>query len=519
MYLLQHLPASLTCCPPAPSAPLLPSLRSLASSAFHLAISRRLGYSSVVSRNARRNTLFPCSRRIARLVGARASGELRGDVDAIIARGREAGAFVEHCTCVVAGAADGPLHRLTFGVKDMYDVAGFPTGFGNPTWLGTHGIPDTTAPVVQALLAAGATLVGKTAMDELAFSLAGENAHYGTPTNPTAPDRIPGGSSSGSAAAVAAGLVDFALGSDTAGSVRIPANHCGIFGIRTTHGRLPLAGAQPLQPSMDAVGWFAREATVLQRVGSMLFHSLSLASSSSAPSSSSSSSSSSCSSSSSSSFSSLQPFTGWLVAKDAFELADEDAARAIYDKISPHTDAIAAALGGRPEEVAVAGEVGSELGGVHEWVEAMRVLQLIEAWQCHGQWITSHRPAFGPGVAQRFQAASQVDPAGDEVACAQRKRARFTSHVQSLVSGGKLLMLPAAPSIAPLKSAPPADVDSFRVRTLALTVIGGAAGLPQITLPLTTLHGCPLGLGIVAGRGRDEDLLAAAVTLAAILGL
>ncbi|CAI5473233.1 unnamed protein product [Closterium sp. Yama58-4] len=459
-------------------------------------------------------------RRSARAVRARASGALPGDVDAIIARGREAGAFVEHSACVVPSATDGPLRGLTFAVKDMYDVrggrgevavlvsrfsqrsslplypfsalccgcvracvqvAGVPTGFGNPTWLATHDVPQTTAPVVHALLEAGATLVGKAAMDELAFSLAGENAHYGTPLNPKAPLRIPGGSSSGSAAAVAAGLVDFALGSDTAGSVRIPANHCGVWGIRSSHARLPLTGAQPLQPSMDTVGWFARDASVLQQVGSTLFHSPSLA-----PSSSPTSPSSTPSSSSTSSPSSLRPFTGWLVAEDAFELADKDAASPMLRVSSPCSPPIP---------------------------------QLMEAWQCHGQWITEHCPAFGPGVAQRFQAASAVEPQGEQVVQAREKRARFTSPVESLVAGGKLLMLPAAPSIAPLKAAPPADVDSFRVCTLALTVIGGAAGLPQITVPLTTLHGSPLGVGLVAPRGWDEELLALAVRLQTILGL
>ncbi|CAI6005869.1 unnamed protein product [Closterium sp. NIES-65] len=520
MSLPSHLAASLRCLHAAPSAPRLPSLPSLASSSFP----RHSVFPLVHPRNARRNPRFSSRRQSARVVRARASGVLPADVDAIIARGREAGAFVEHSACVVPGATDGPLRGLTFAVKDMYDVrggargrrgavvAGVPTGFGNPTWLATHDVPQATAPVVQALLEAGASVVGKAAMDELAFSLAGENAHYGTPLNPKAPLRIPGGSSSGSAAAVAAGLVDFALGSDTAGSVRIPANHCGVWGIRTSHARLPLTGAQPLQPSMDTVGWFARDASVLQRVGSTLFHSPSLAPSPS-------STSSSPSSSSSSSPSSLRPFTGWLVAEDAFELADKDAARAIYDKISPHIDEIAALLGGRPEEKRVAGEEGSEVGGVHEWVDAMRVLQLMEAWQCHGQWITAHRPAFGPGVAQRFQAASAVDPQGEAVAHAREKRAGFTSHMESLVAGGKLLMLPAAPSIAPLKAAPPADVDSFRVRTLALTVIGGAAGLPQVTVPLTRLQGSPLGLGLVAARGWDEELLALAVRLQAILDL
>jgi amidase len=179
-------------------------------------------------------------------------------------------AFCAHASARLQGAPAGPLARLSFAAKDLFDIAGHVTGAGNPDWLAHHAPAERTAPVVQALVDAGATMVGKTHTDELSRGIFGENAHYGTPINPKAPGRVPGGSSSGSAAAVAGALVDFALGTDTGGSVRIPASFCGIFGIRPTHGRLPLEGVVGQAPSFDTVGWFARDAHLLARVGEVL---------------------------------------------------------------------------------------------------------------------------------------------------------------------------------------------------------------------------------------------------------
>ena len=147
-------------------------------------------------------------------------------------------AFIPHDEVIWPGAPEGPLKGLPFAAKDIYDIAGHVTGCGNPDWLATHPPATSHAAPVVRLLAAGAELVGKTITDELAYSLNGQNFHYGTPLNGNAPGRIPCGSSSGSAAAVAGGAVDFALGSDTGGSVRVPAAVCGIFGIRPTHGRV-----------------------------------------------------------------------------------------------------------------------------------------------------------------------------------------------------------------------------------------------------------------------------------------
>src|SRR5262245_20127130 len=172
------------------------------------------------------------------------------------------GAFCQHVDVRLAGTTTGPLAGLTFAAKDLFDIAGSRVCAGNPDWLRTHAPAEKTAPAVQILLGAGATLVGKTLTDELAFSMSGENIHYGTPLNPAAPDRIPGGSSSGSASATASKLVDFALGTDTSGSIRVPASYCGLFSMRPTHGRISCQGVVPLAPSFDTIGWFARDAAL-----------------------------------------------------------------------------------------------------------------------------------------------------------------------------------------------------------------------------------------------------------------
>ncbi|PKI51559.1 hypothetical protein CRG98_028119 [Punica granatum] len=144
----------------------------------------------------------------------------------------------------------------------IFDVEGQVTGFGNPDWARTHSAACSTAPSVLAVLEAGATCVGKTVMDEMAYSINGENKHYGTPRNPCAPDRVPGGSSSGSAVAVGAMLVDFSLGTDTGGSVRVPASYCGIYGFRPSHDVVSTSGVIPMAQSFDTVGHVVKKTTL-----------------------------------------------------------------------------------------------------------------------------------------------------------------------------------------------------------------------------------------------------------------
>jgi amidase len=387
------------------------------------------------------------------------------------------GAFVAHGAIDLQRRADGPLAGFTFAVKDFYDVAGLPTGAGSPEWLATHDVPAKSAPVVDLLLDAGARLVGKTMTDEMAWSLNGENFHYGTPVNPAAPGRIPGGSSSGSAAAVAGGLVDFAIGSDTGGSVRLPASYCGIIGMRPTYGRIPIDGAVPLAPSYDTVGWFARDAGLFARVGAALLGS--------GP-------------------SSERP-ERVLLAEDLFRAAGPAVAAALQDGI------------GRVETLCGTAEpVGVAEGRLDAWRNAFRLIQSSEAWAAHGAWATRVKPAFGPGVRERFAAASRLDPA--EVAAAKALRDRIRARLLGLIGGTAILLAPTAPGIAPLRGTPEPDLDAFRARALALLCPAGHAGLPQISLPLGTIDGCPVGLSVIAAPGKDELLLGLAQALGPLRG-
>jgi amidase len=376
------------------------------------------------------------------------------------------GAFCRDTHVEIEGASHGPLAGLTFAVKDIYDVAGHRTGFGSPDWLRTHGPARRTAPVVQRLLDAGAHLVGKTHTEELTWSLTGENAHYGAPVNVNAPGRITGGSSSGSASVVAAGVVDFAIGSDTGGSVRLPASFCGILGMRPTHGRIPLDGVCPLAPSFDTCGWFARDAGVFERMGRTL-----LCDGAPAP----------------------RP-ARLVIAQDAFEIAGEAVAQALQaalDKV--------AALVGITEFVTVGDEP------LTRWMDYFRFLQGAEAWACHGEWITREKPALGPGVKERFAWAATVRP--EDTTRASTRREEIARRMAEMLGGRAVLALPSAPGIALLRNSPAKVLDDLRARALPILCIAGLARLPQVSLPLGRLDGCPLGLSLIAARGNDTLLL------------
>ena len=386
------------------------------------------------------------------------------------------GAFCRHVDVTLAGAAAGPLAGLRFAAKDLFDVAGQVTGCGNPDWLRTHDPAAVTAPAVARLVEAGATLVGKTLTDELAFSLNGQNFHYGTPVNVNAPGRIPGGSSSGSAAAVAGGLVDFALGTDTGGSVRTPAALCGIYGIRPTHGRVPISGVARLAPSFDTVGWFARDAGLLARVGAVLLGEDAAA----------------------------RPLRRALLASDGFALADP----AVETALAPAL-AAAEALLGRAEPVRVSGEEGE----LRPWLLRFRELQMREIWAELGSWIEATRPRFGPEITARFEAAKATAasaPAGSE-----ERRAAFRARMDQILGDDGVLVLPSVPVIAPKLDATAEELVGFRDRTISLNCIAGLAGLPQVTIPAGRVEGCPVGLSLVSPRGSDRRLLDLAAGVAA----
>jgi amidase len=383
------------------------------------------------------------------------------------------GAFVPHGKIRVEGAASGTLRGLTFAAKDLFDVAGHGTSAGNPEWLATHPIPKAHAWAVQALLDAGATLAGKTITDELAYGMTGRNAHYGAPINPAAPDRITGGSSSGSVAVVAGRLVDFALGSDTGGSVRIPASYCGVFGLRTTHGRVPTKGVADLAPIFDTVGWFARDAALMQRVGDVLLGPDGPAT----------------------------PHTELLVGDDLFAIADKEVAAAV----KPLVDKAARQIG-KTRTVRVFRR------DVAEYREAFRLLQAHNAWETDGPWITRTKPQLGPDVQERFDIASKVTDA--ELVEPRKLREETVRAMTDLLSGGAVLCFPTSPVPAPKRDATLATLGEVRMRTMAMTCLAGLAELPQLSMPAGSVGGAPVGLSLIAARGGDKTLLALARAIA-----
>ena len=375
-------------------------------------------------------------------------------------------------TFTLPGAPAGPLAGTTFGAKDLFDVAGHVTGYGNPDWARTHAPAERHAAAVAALLDAGATLVGKTQTDELAYSLMGVNAHYGTPENAADPRRVPGGSSSGSASATATGLVDFGLGSDTGGSVRLPASFCGLWGLRTTFGLVSLDGAMPFTHSFDTVGWFAREARLMARVARALG-----CPDAAAP-------------------------ARLLLPVDLWARAEPDCVAAV----APALARLQAHLG-PAEPVLLAPE------GLAAWRETFRICQAAEIWQCLGPWITEHAPALGPGTRERFEMAKRID--AQSVAAAGTQRANVRERMAEVVQPGGALAFPTSPAPAPMLLAEPAELDAFRTRALEMLCPAGLAGLPQLSVPAGRVDGGPVGLSLLGAAGQDAGLIA----LAAAAGL
>ena len=386
-------------------------------------------------------------------------------------------AFLPYPDAPVAHAPTGALTGLCFAAKDLFDVAGYPTGGGQPFVLAMSGIKTKTAPAVQQLLDAGARFIGKTVTDELAFSMNGNNAHFGAPINGAAPDRISGGSSSGSASAVSNSLCDFALGSDTGGSVRAPANHCGLYGIRPTHGRISLSGVLDLAPSLDTCGYFARDVETFARVSSVLL----------GP--------------------DTQPLKKVRLLKpdDIWALLDTDVLAA---QAGPLARVQAALRPAQPIQVVL-----DDLDTMY-W--RFRFIQGREAWMVNGPLIERFCPPLGPGVAERFDWSRRVTDAQFEMATTFRER--FKKHLAELLGADGVMVLPTVPDIAPMCGEADDALESYRNRSIQMLCIAGLSGFPQISMPLGQRLGCPLGLSLLGPAGSDLSLVKLAQKIAAQLG-
>jgi amidase len=387
--------------------------------------------------------------------------------------------FVPHdIKAPIKGAASGPLAGLSAVVKDMYDIAGERTGCGSPDWLATQAPAAHHCPPVQKILDAGATITGKTVCDEFFYSVSGANAHYGTPLNARAPGRLPGGSSAGSAAACGAGLCDFALGSDTGGSVRVPASFNGIYGLRPTHERIEHTGVTDMAPTFDVPGWFAATPGVFRKIGPVLLDSRRVAA----------------------------KIERVVVLEDAFAQAEEPVADLLRTVLEFMSDDL-------PEMIH--SKIAPD--GFDPWREAFRILQAYEVWQTFGGFVTAHQPKLGPGVRERMEFAATVTGAQADAARSVQLRAR--EHIRQITAPGTILALPTSPAIAPKIETTTAEMEEFRVRVMRLTCTAGVSGLPQMSIPAGTVNGCPIGLSFIGWAGGDEALLDLACELSRHCGM
>jgi amidase len=360
---------------------------------------------------------------------------------------------------------EAPSGAVRLAVKDVVDVAGLPTGAGHPLWLRTHPAPaERDAEVVARLRDAGAFVVGKTHTDELAYSLGGTNQHYGAPINAAAEGRVTGGSSSGSASAVALGAADVGLGTDTAGSIRVPASYCGLYGLRPTHARVSRTGVVPLAPSFDVPGLLTRDARLLRLASSFLEPAGDVA-----------------------------EIERVLRPDDLWESVDG----AVRAALEPQIEVL-----NQPVERAPLFE---DSGRWERTREAFAVVQGFEAWQTHGAWIEREQPEFGPGVGARFRAAREVTAAQAD---AGRAVLSETTTLLRERLRGAVLALPSTPGPAPrLGAAPDAGRRAALVR---FTCLASAAGAPALSVPGAVVEGAPVGLSLVGVPGADERLMALA---------
>lgn len=362
---------------------------------------------------------------------------------------------------------EGCLKNITFVAKDLLDVKGLVTGGGNPDWKRTHSEALQNSPAIEALLDEGARLTGKTVTDELAFSLDGLNMHFAIPHNPNFEGSIPGGSSSGSAAAVANGICDLALGTDTAGSIRVPAAYCGIYGMRPTHGRISLEGTIPLGTTFDTIGWMSRSLDLMSITGSVLLKEK-------------------C----------FEPQLRQIaLLQDGLDLLEKDWHQSFLQKWRALSD------------MSVTMSDLSEEAGLDSFSQSFNHARGFEAWRAHGKWYEEVHPRMNPSIEERFLACATISEQDYHAALEKRKHSieRVNKKLQDL-----FVLLPTIQKAPPKLDASEDELLVNRKANILLNSLASFCGLPQISLPYRH-ENHKFALSLVGPQGSDMELLALAI--------
>ncbi|KAF9671309.1 hypothetical protein SADUNF_Sadunf12G0034000 [Salix dunnii] len=395
-----------------------------------------------------------------------------------------------------------PLTALTFAVSDLFEIEGYVSGFGHPEWAKTHKAASRTSLVLSTLVDGGATCVGKTVIDELAYSIHGENKHYGTPTNPAVPARVPGGSCSGAAVAVAANLVDFSLGVDTVGGVRVPAGFCGVVGFRPSYGAISKIGVLPVSASLDTVGWFAKDPNILRRVGHVL----------------------------------LQPAFGGqrsprkiIMADDCFQLLKipvDRVSQAVVNSTEKHFgrqvlkhEILDVYLNSKVPSLKefhnkkTNGEV--KTSSIRLLANVMQLLHRYEFRSNHEEWINTEKPILDPDLLAQMNEIMKTSDAEIELCKSIREEMRLA--INSLLKDDGILVLPTTAYLPPKLGGKEILSEEYQSSSFSLLSIASLSGCCQVTVPLGYYDKCPVSVSLIARHGNDRFLLDTLQTMYASL--
>lgn len=366
--------------------------------------------------------------------------------------------------------SDMPLSGLKLAVKDLFHISGIPTTAGNPCWLNSHDIPTQTSTVVTQLMENGVRFCGKTITDELAFSLNGQNVHYPNLVNTITPERLPGGSSSGSAIAVSLGLADIGLGTDTGGSIRVPSSYNGLYGFRPTHGVISVDNLVELAPSFDTVGWMTKKMSVLADVADVLLNP------------------------NKDQIDTINPSRLCLADSLLPQISFAKQIKSWFNELENVSSVKTSKLGDR-----ISAELLSSAGQVFS------VLQGREIWSQHGQWVLSTQPTFAPDIKARLIWASELNKKDE--AAAKEQQSHFVQIIESVLEDHDFIILPTTPGPAPLLRTSPSELAQYRNKLLGFTALAGLCGLPQLHLPIFDDRGMAVGVSLIGSRLSDLSLI------------